>query len=317
MIVNVRCDYIFANLIRRLELFFPFMTIALLVLAGSAFADPVIIQNKQNLVIRDIKVLGGKDNCIEIRYSSDITVSNVSLKNCHGVGVAITGSKNITIKSSYFENLNGGVYAVESEGVKVINNKFRNVSRKGKKSQSRGQFVQFNKVTGPGNIISSNIGVNEPHQSDTEDLVNLFASKGTLSEPIIVEDNCFKGGGPSESGGGLMSGDFQGGNIIVRNNTLVDVGQYGVGVAGGQNIKILNNKIFGRQQEFTNVGIYVWNITRKYGACKDIVVEGNSVDYRNKLGKRNSAWNAGNCGTVKGWKNNEWKASLSHLNCEL
>lgn len=63
--------------------------------------------------------------------------------------------------SSYstFVDLNGGVYALNSQSLKIRYNHFENVARKGKQDQSRGQFVQFNAVSGAGNEISFNTGM--------------------------------------------------------------------------------------------------------------------------------------------------------------
>lgn len=144
--------------------------------------------------------------------------------------------------------------------------------------------------------------------SNVEDLINIYNSSGTGDSPITIQNNKFKQGGSSKSGGGIVAGDSGGSNILIENNVLVDPGQYGIGVAGGTNIVVRGNKIYGRQQSFTNVGIAVWNQSKVN--CDSIEVSYNRVDLTNKTGIKNPAWNASNCGTIKGWDTNVWNDSI-------
>jgi uncharacterized membrane protein YgcG len=65
--------------------------------------------------------------------------------------------------------------------------------------------AQFNGVSGPGNDVSFNSGVNYASWVDPEDLVSAFSSSGTSASPMRFSNNCFQGGGPSMTGGGLVS----------------------------------------------------------------------------------------------------------------
>ena len=64
--------------------------------------------------------------------------------------------------------------------------------------------MQFNKVSGPGNDVSFNSGVNWATWADPEDLLSAFSSNGTAASPLRFSNNCFQGGGSSTSGGGLV-----------------------------------------------------------------------------------------------------------------
>jgi NPCBM/NEW2 domain/Bacterial Ig domain len=197
------------------------------------------------------------------------------------------------------------VYIQDGAAISIVQNRFTNVIG----PVPRGQFVQFNRVNGAGSRISCNVGENIYGQATPEDALNLYDSNGTASSPIIVENNKIKGGGPSSYGGGIMLGDGGGSYQIARNNILADPGQYGVAIAGGNNIQVLQNRVYARQQSFTNVGIYVWN---QYGAaCFGHTVQGNSVNWTNSSGQKNPAWNAGNCGTVTSMDSNNWNATLT------
>jgi hypothetical protein len=228
---------------------------------------------------------------IYIKQSKNVTIKNCFFNKATAEAINIERSANIHIENCLFNGGDAGVYAMESQLIKVINNQFVNVSQR--IGESRGQFVQFNGVTGPGNVIENNQGENFFGESDPEDLVSLFKSYGTAVSPISVRNNTFRGGGPSSSGGGIMTGDYGGGYIIVENNILVDPGQYGIATAGGTNITIINNKIFGKQQSFTNNPLYVWGQTGV--ACSNINVVGNRANWIDKNGYNNRGWDAGNC----------------------
>lgn len=124
--------------------------------------------------------------------------------------------------------------------------------------------------------------------------------------------NKIRGGGPSASGGGIMTGDGGGAWILVQDNMLVDCGQYGISISGGEHIQVVGNKIFGKQQPFANVGLFVWN--QSGSSCATHLVKGNEVRWFNREGKENPCWNADNCGVVAGWDQNNWHAPLDdHL----
>ncbi|GJE72141.1 hypothetical protein CHKEEEPN_3694 [Methylorubrum podarium] len=156
-----------------------------------------------------------------------------------------------------------------------------------------GQFVQFDKVSGAGNGISCNIGENDPGRGVPEDAISLFQSRGEPGEPILVSRNRLVGGGPSQSGGGIMLGDGGGAYLEARDNLLIDPGQYGIAVASGHHMTIAGNVVIARPQPFTNVGISVWN---QYAEpCHTVTVSGNSVDWRARTGRANPWWDAKNC----------------------
>jgi nitrous oxidase accessory protein NosD len=85
-----------------------------------------------------------------------------------------------------------------------------------------------------------------------------------------VRGNRLSNGGPSGSGSGIMVGDEGGSHIVVKGNTLTNPGQVGIGVAGGQNIRILDNSVFSASHPWSNIGIYVWN--QSGGTCSNVEV---------------------------------------------
>ncbi|GGO32761.1 Ig-like domain-containing protein [Deinococcus humi] len=114
------------------------------------------------------------------------------------------------------------------------------------------QFCQFNHVNGiPGARIERNRTLNKPRESHIEDTVNLSDSTGkSNTDRIIVQDNLFEGAyawnpAASYSGGGIVLGDGGGRYQEARNNTILETSNYGIAVADGNDMSILNNIILG------------------------------------------------------------------------
>jgi hypothetical protein len=242
---------------------------------------------------------------IEIWNSQNVVIRGTTINDTASVGVYVFGSTGVSVTESRITDAASGVYAVESTGVRVGCNTIEDVTG----PMPRGQLVQFDKVRGEGNEISCNAGQNRPGRSVPEDAISIYESNGVSGRPIMVRDNLIIGGGPSESGGGVMLGDNGGSHQTAQANILVDPGQYGVAIASGTNMSIIDNQVYARQQSFTNVGISVWN---QYPyACGGITVRGNSVNYTSKNGRPNPFWDAGNCGVIAGLVNNLFSAVLT------
>ena len=203
------------------------------------------------------------------------------------------------------DSVSSGVNAGNSTGIKFEHNQVRNVLG----PMPRGQMIQFDAVTGGGNSISYNIGENIAGQSFPEDEISLFKSNGLPNDPILIVGNWIRGGGPSNSGGGIMTGDAGGSYVIVKDNILVNPGQYGIAISSGTNITVQNNKVFSQQLPFSNVGIYAFN--QYPSSCSTNTVTGNSINFTYKTGIINNTYTDGTCGTVTGWTNNTYDKTLN------
>ena len=267
-------------------------------------SGPLVIDGKADLTISGLEIANPEGNGITIRNSKRIRIENCKIGPCKGEAVNVYACEGITVTGNRFEAVSTGVYALDSRRIEVTRNRCLNVQG----PFPRGQLAQFDKVTGGGNRINHNLALNILGKSNPEDVINIYKSSGTADDPIQVVGNQIRGGGPSGSGGGIMTGDGGGAHIVVRDNLLVDPGQYGIAIAGGHHIQILDNKVFGKKQPFTNVGIYVWNQSK--APSSDHAVTGNRVRWFNKDGIENPCWDARNCGTVAGWDGNDWHADL-------
>lgn len=273
---------------------------------------PTVYNNLSNLLIENLQFTSPTGNNLVFNNCRNIVVRNCFFGDSFLEAISISGGSKITIDHNLFANNKNGIYAYKTTGDIVIsNNQF--VNTKGPKP--RGQYIQFDTCTGPGNIIENNTGESWPGESDPEDLISIYKSRGTEESPILIRNNIFRGGGPSPSGGGIMTGDNDGGYITVENNILVDPGQYGIAAAGGHHIIIRNNKIFGRLQNFTNVGIYAWE--QSGSPCSEITIEKNNINFTRGLNGDNekyNLWDGNNCDSIRGLANNKFSLTLEELN---
>ncbi len=249
------------------------------------------ITSQSNVIIENLRFENITGVAINIFSSNNITIRNCFINRATLEAISVENSNNIIVENCLIIGAEAGVYVLKSQVIKVRNNQFVNMRMR--PNESRGQFVQFNEVTGSGNIIENNKGENFAGESNPEDLISLYKSSGTSGSVLTVRNNMFRGGGPSTSGSGIVAGDNGGNYVLVDNNTLLDPGQAGIAVAGGRNITVSNNKIYARQQPWTNNPLYVWN--QSTTTCSNITVKTNRVNWTDKNGVFNNGWNAGNC----------------------
>lgn len=268
--------------------------------------QPVNIEGAHDFSVSGRSIAAGDVPAITLVNCSNGHITQNVLGNSSAPGIYLKNCKNITIDYNYISNVSSGVYVERSGGgIVVTRNEFKNMQG----PMPRGQFVQFNNVSGPGNIISYNQCENIPGRSNPEDAINLFKSNGTPQSPIQIIGNRIRGGGPSKSGGGIMLGDNGGSYQLAADNTLVNPGQYGMAIAGGDHISIINNTIYGRAQSFTNVGIYIWG--QAGYRCSNARISGNRVRFLNAKNVENDSWIGTGENTPAGWNTNSWGADIN------
>lgn len=260
---------------------------------------PLVLDGVSGQVFEGLVLSNPSGPCVRILNSSGVVLKNSQIGPCGGRAVDIQKSSDVVVEGLTIRDTESGVYALDSVSVAVTGSSFVNAGR---------NFVQFDKVTGSNNKIVGNTGKNVLGGSKAEDLISVYKSAGTSSSPIEVRGNRLSNGGPSGSGSGIMVGDEGGSHIVVKGNTLTNPGQVGIGVAGGQNIRILDNSVFSASHPWSNIGIYVWN--QSGGTCSNIEVRGNQVEWYQSNGDENPSWEQGNCGPVTGWDENNWHADL-------
>jgi len=267
----------------------------------------ISLDGSHDITISGKSINGGPVPAISLSNCYNVHITQNKLGNSTDVGIKLFNCKNITIDYNYITNVSGGVYVVQSSqgGIIVNNNQFLNMNG----PSPRGQFVQFDNVSGPNNSISYNKGENISGQSNPQDAINLFMSNGTAASPIQVTGNWIRGGGPSTTGSGIMLGDYGGSYEVASNNILVDPGQCGMAIAGGDHMSIINNSIYARAQSFTNVGIYVWG--QAGYAITNSTVSGNNVKFISQQYGENDSWLASGTPIPTGWNTNIFGANIT------
>lgn len=275
--------------------------------SGYTSSSPINLNGSHDITISGKLINGGSVPAISLTNCYNVHITKNMLGNSTDVGVFLYNCYNVTVDYNNITNVSTGVYVVNttSGGIVVNYNQFLNMVG----PMPRGQFVQFNTVSGAGNSISYNKGENIFGQSNPEDAINVYKSNGTPSSPIQVVGNWIRGGGPSATGGGIMLGDTGGSYEIASNNILVDPGQYGIAIAGGDHMSITNNSIYGKAQSFTNIGLYIWG--QSGSACTNATISGNQVKFMNKSNTENDAWVGTGESTPSGWSTNTFGANIS------
>ncbi len=254
------------------------------------------LNGEHDLEIVGKTISGVKEACITLTNCTNIRIKTCRFLNGNNRGIYLYNCHNITIENCLFSNLVTGVLADHcGGGIVVEHNQFLNMNG----PMPGGQYVQFNTVNGAGLSISYNKGENIFGKGRPEDCINLYKSNGTAASPIKVFGNWIRGGGPSGSGGGIMLGDNGGSYQIAKDNILVNPGEYGMAIAGGSHISLLNNLIYGKSQPFTNVGLYVNSIGGF--AVDKAVVKGNRINFYNAAAYNNNWWLEGKTQKPEGW----------------
>lgn len=203
--------------------------------------------------------------------------ANISVRHTNGYGIAPTPwrdykksrrflamdvFKHLAIENCYMENTAGIYLGMNYTGngttantVRIRYNKVKNIDGRVYGGKDLVQFVQFNFKGAIKHVeIAWNQVINEPNNSAVEDNINIFNSRGTPDSPIRIHNNFIKGAYPFPAdnkhytGGGILM-DAPGNDttevtayVKIYDNQLVGLGNHCIGIAGGNNIEICNNR---------------------------------------------------------------------------
>ena len=260
-----------------------------------------VIRHQSHKLYEHLRITSKSGDCVQILDSDRITIENSEIGPCAGNGINISGGHNIYIFDNYIhaETLstgccdhNDGVYAHKTSGIivqgnvitygesnveansnvtglKVIGNFLLNP----RGPYPRGQNVQAWQVSNI--VVKSNYALSSldtktyRYPENQEDSINFG-----LASDIVASGNYIRGG-HSLSGCGLIA-DKGANRTQFINNTIVDTGQCGIGVASGTDQIVRGNRILNRNPvpKAGNVAIYVWNQYKDL-PCGPVVVSNN------------------------------------------
>lgn len=188
---------------------------------------------------------------------SDILITHITFRDIapdssgqdYGA-IKFDNASNITVSHSHFENVASGVrFRFSSGPLGVINNTALNSGR---------NFFQCDQCRGGGIQINGNSLERKDAYGIAvlEDWINLFKSHGDSTNWIQVNQNRARGHSLSGSGSFIMLGDAGGSYQEAIGNIGVNPGQVGIGVAGGDNIKVEANAMYSVPWDSSNVAYY-------------------------------------------------------------
>lgn len=237
----------------------------------------------------------------------------ISGKHFEGIGsdvssIRLTNCSNVLITECDFKDCCQPITVYDSTNITISWCRYKNITGPHERNGSnRADFTQW--VNTFGGSINNNKGVG----GDTEDIISIYQSGGSdATQPLIIERNVFEGTNwTSATGSGIMTGDGPnpGSYVIVRYNTLLNPGQAGIGIAGGTNVSVTDNTVYGEQRELSNVGIVVYNQAAP-AVCSSHTVARNRVKWFRYDGFMTPAYDPGDCGPVTGWDTNDWYSDI-------
>ena len=291
-------------------------------------SDPVVIENSE------IRSKG------ELIYLTSVQGGQLTVRNVTGYGsnpnregafpgrfVRANNYKSVTVEHCYFENTSGILLhnSVSGASAKVLYNRARNIE--GRYSDGNGGWqegtkwnVQFLQLDKGKELVDTEVAwnqiVNEPYQSRVEDVINLYSTSGTSTDPIKIHDNYIQGAFPADpatdsyNGGGIMLGDNGGSYQRAYDNQVVSTSNYGIAIAGGEYNQFYNNRVVssgyladGTYIASQNVGIYIWNQSPE-APFREAEAYNNVVGWVRE-GGRNDGWIGNGGADAARWENNE------------
>jgi hypothetical protein len=306
-----------------------------------ASSGPVSISGQSGTVISGLKITSASGDCVTITNSSNITIKNSEIGPCGGHGIHVSGGNSINVYDSYIHpemthstqrnccDSHDGVYADGTNNLTIQGNVIAY-------GEANIEVTHVNTVTVVGNFLLNPINSDPSQAADQQSRGQnfqayygvqnvLFKNNYALSSldtgkylyPENQEDSVNFGqtnnftvrdsyirGGHSSSGCGVIADDGANGAQFL-NNTLVDTGQCGIGIADGTTHVIDSNRILNRTPVSGggNTAIYIW---KQYGgACGPVTLSNNTAAEVQSSSNYNSYWNGGGC-TPLTMTNNTW-----------
>jgi hypothetical protein len=232
----------------------------------------VDVRTSEPVIILNSNIRGAGPLIRSLSKAADITVRHTS-----GYGITPTPwqdyekprrflaadvFKNIVVENCYLEST-AGIYLGKSyvgnntpeQTIRIRFNKVKNIDGRVYNGLAIAQFVQFNFRNAIAHVeIAWNEVINEPGNSAVEDNINIYNSRGTSSSPIRIHNNYIQGAYPipvtkaEYSGGGIITDSPETdsstatAHLRIYDNHLVGLGNYCIGIAGGNHIEVYNNR---------------------------------------------------------------------------
>jgi hypothetical protein len=223
-------------------------------------SGPITVTSNQK--VSGLHITSTSGPCVKVAPgATNVTISGNEIGPCGSgvddVGVLVQAkASKVTITKNTIHNVSSGALMADAYNPLVFSyNTVYNV----RGPFPRGQMVQFAGVSG-GAGQSKIIGNVSDKQRATitttyEDHINLYKTYGSAAYPILIACNKIRGsatandkttGEDTSNGSGITVGDNNGAWVEIRNNVVVYTPNTGIGVAGGDHMRVANNLIYNR-----------------------------------------------------------------------
>jgi hypothetical protein len=318
---------------RALVLPWTVMLITHPLLSGAPVASgPMTISGKSGISLENLHITSTAGPCVVITNSSIVTLHNVEVGPCAGNGIVISGGGGIRILDSYIHPENtaraccdsgDGIFASNTTNLLIQGNVIAWGEDNILVTQTSGATIAGNFLLNPRNY-GGNRGANIQIYNGSHDiairnnytLASLDASRHRIAanqsdsinlvggaahvRSIVVEKN-YVAGGFWVNGCGMIA-DTGADDIHFLDNTLVDTGQCGIGIADGVNQVIDGNRIINSTPVAGggNTAIYVWKVYPTDPPCGNVVIKNNvASQLKPDMVTESGFWNGGGCEPIK------------------
>lgn len=222
-----------------------------------------------------------------------MSINGGTTQTVAGIGITVRNASNVTIRNVDLANLVGGIYLSNVSGTLIVEGvRSRNIGNNTIGS-GKSNHIQLAETQVTGFIRNNRFLCGQ-----TEDMVSTWHSGGqSAAAPLVIEDNQLEGAivdtavcrrWTRTSGTGIILSDGAGssknGNIIVRRNTLLNVGQVSLQIIDGPNLQLYDNFIVAEPYGPNNNPMTTWEGTPRGEAHH------NRYDYVKADGSRPSPW---------------------------
>jgi hypothetical protein len=295
-------------------------------------SGPISLSGQNGVVVQNLHITNPNGDCVSISNSMNITIRQSEIGPCKGNGIVITngntinvfdnyihpegtlagccdvtdgifskGTQNLTVQGNVVAYGEANIEAQNQTGLNIIGNFFLNPRGR---ANSRGQNVQV--YYGSSNVLvrnnyalASTDITKYGFAEDQEDSMNFGGDPSAGPTTGIVAQNNYITGGRSVSGCGLTA-DTAANDAQFLNNTLVNTGQCGIGIADGTNQVVQGNKILNATpvNGGGNAALYVWKVHSSDPVCGPVQISNNVASAIATDGSANSFWDGGGCDPV-------------------
>ncbi|NBC03935.1 MAG: hypothetical protein GVY20_09560 [Bacteroidetes bacterium] len=253
-----------------------------------------------NVSIQGVEIRNYVDNGIYFDAGEKVSFKRLRITDTgSGTGelngaIRLNDVSDITVSHSHFARVSSAILPSYCEGPILIDwNTGINIGR---------NFVQLGKCSGKNIRIEYNTMERKgdylrPGARDVEDWISIYRSSGTADSPIQVRYNRARGHGHSKYGSFIMLGDAGGKHQLAYGNVGVTPGQVGIGIAGGEDIKVDSNILYSDEWRDSNIALYSADYSEPE-PCNNHIITNNRSLWYNRTGVQNNLWSDQDCNPI-------------------